>query len=185
MSLLVLAGNSSAARSRFLRNGRGPRLRPGISNCSERPNLHAPSCNSFHEPRSVTEHRGIKPSEQWHIIAKHLSWVNSRKRQATRCMGGQEGRYVRQVWFVRVLVRANRESPEKVLEERFCASNLPTGRLGGDAILDVVRAHWRIENNCFGRLDIERRSWDRCTTTSSPLSMDSRGRGARGLLMPC
>jgi hypothetical protein len=27
--------------------------------------------------------------------------------------------------------------------------------LGGDGILALVRAHWRIENNCFGRLDIE------------------------------
>jgi hypothetical protein len=56
---------------------------------------------------------------------------------------------------VRVLARANREAPETVLEERFYATNFPTGRLGVDAILALVRAYWRIENNCFGRLDIE------------------------------
>jgi hypothetical protein len=82
-------------------------------------------------------------------------WIKRQMWRTSDMAGWGNWSHLRQVWLVRVLVRTNRESPEKVLEERFYASNLPTGRLGGDSILDLVRAHWRIENNCFGRLDIE------------------------------
>jgi hypothetical protein len=91
-----------------------------------------------------------------------MDWESdlSRGWQAATLANQRDGRmgnrsHLRQVWLVRVLARANREAPETVLEERFYATNLPTGRLGGDAILDLVRAHSRIENNFFVRLDIE------------------------------
>jgi len=82
-------------------------------------------------------------------------WIKRQLWRTCEMAGWGAWSHLRQVWLVRVLARANREAPETVLEERFYATNLPTGRLGGDAILRLVRAHWRIENNCFGRLDIE------------------------------
>jgi len=82
-------------------------------------------------------------------------WIKRQLWRTSEMAGWGTWSHLRQVWLVRVLVRANREAPETVLEERFYATNLPAGRLGGDAILALVRAHWRIENNCFGRLDIE------------------------------
>ncbi len=82
-------------------------------------------------------------------------WIKRQLWRTSEMAGWGTWSHLRQVWLVRVLVRANREAPERVLEERFYATNLPTGRLSGDAILRLVRAHWRIENNCFGRLDIE------------------------------
>jgi hypothetical protein len=82
-------------------------------------------------------------------------WIKRQLWRTSEMAGWGTWSHLRQVWLVRVLARANREAPETVLEERFYATNLPTGRLGGDAILALVRAHWRIENNCFGRLDIE------------------------------
>jgi hypothetical protein len=63
--------------------------------------------------------------------------------------------HLRQVWLVRVLVRDGKNGPERILEDRLYATNLVRGRLQPHHILDLVRAHWRIENNCFGRLDIE------------------------------
>jgi len=63
--------------------------------------------------------------------------------------------HLRQVWLVRVLARKGKDGPERVLEDRLYATNLVRGRLKPEQILDLVRAHWRIENNCFGRLDIE------------------------------
>jgi hypothetical protein len=63
--------------------------------------------------------------------------------------------HLRQVWHVRVLARQGKDGPERILEDRIYATNLTRGRLKSDDILALVRAHWRIENNCFGRLDIE------------------------------
>jgi predicted transposase YbfD/YdcC len=63
--------------------------------------------------------------------------------------------HLRQLWLVRVVARDPRTGCERVLEDRLYATNLVRGRLAPQRILDLVRAHWRIENNCFGRLDIE------------------------------
>jgi hypothetical protein len=82
-------------------------------------------------------------------------WIKRRLWRTSEMAGWGTWSHLRQVWMVRVLARPNKDGPEKILEERLYATNLPWGRLGGDAILALVRAHWRIENNCFGRLDIE------------------------------
>lgn len=63
--------------------------------------------------------------------------------------------HLRQVWLVRVLARQGKDGPVRILENRIYATNLVRGRLQSEHILALVRAHWRIENNCFGRLDIE------------------------------
>ncbi len=62
--------------------------------------------------------------------------------------------HLRQVVLVRVLARDGRDGPERVLEDRYYVTNLVRGRLDGNAMLGLVRAHWRIENNLHGTLDI-------------------------------
>jgi predicted transposase YbfD/YdcC len=63
--------------------------------------------------------------------------------------------HLRQVWLVRVLSKQGRDGAEKVLENRLYVTNLLSARLAPKDIVKLVRAHWRIENNCFGTLDIE------------------------------
>ncbi|HEY3354487.1 MAG TPA: transposase [Polyangia bacterium] len=45
--------------------------------------------------------------------------------------------------------------PPKILEERYHVTNLVRGRLKGKHLLALDRAHWRIENNLHGALDIQ------------------------------
>jgi len=70
--------------------------------------------------------------------------------------------HLRQLWLLRVLVRHPEDGRIEVLEERVYATNLPTAhRIHGPHILSLVRAHWRIENELHGTLDIELREDDR------------------------
>jgi hypothetical protein len=62
--------------------------------------------------------------------------------------------HLRQVVLVRVLARVGKDGPERVLEDRYYVTNLRRGRLDGAQMLRVVRAHWRIENDLHGTLDI-------------------------------
>ena len=68
--------------------------------------------------------------------------------------------HLRQVWMIRVLKHPGfargeeRLGPIQILEERLYATNLVWGRLRGEQIERLVRAHWRIENNLHGTLDI-------------------------------
>jgi hypothetical protein len=68
-------------------------------------------------------------------------WIKRQLWRTSEMAGWGAWSHLRQVWLVPVLVRANREAPERVIEERFYATNLPTGRLSSDAILRLVRAH--------------------------------------------
>lgn len=65
--------------------------------------------------------------------------------------------HLRQVWMVRVLRRAagHGHGPVQILEERLYVTNLPRGRLSADNCLRLVRAHWRIENELHGTLDLQ------------------------------
>ena len=68
---------------------------------------------------------------------------------------------MRQVWLVRVLARDGKDGEVRLLEERLYLTNLPTShRLRGAHILTLVRAHWRIENELRGTLDLELREDD-------------------------
>ncbi len=56
------------------------------------------------------------------------------------------------------LVRKVRKAPDgttEVVEDRFFISCLPVNRLKPCEILEVVRRHWRIENECFWTLDTQ------------------------------
>jgi len=65
--------------------------------------------------------------------------------------------HLRQVWMVRVLARPchGAQGPVHILEERIYATNLVKGRLGDQDCLRLIRAHWRIENELHGTLDIQ------------------------------
>lgn len=51
--------------------------------------------------------------------------------------------------------RAPHQGPVQILEERLYVTNLVRGRLNGEQMLRLARAHWRIENDCHGSLDIQ------------------------------
>jgi hypothetical protein len=82
-------------------------------------------------------------------------WIKRQLWRTQDLAGWGTWSHLRQVWLVRVLVRKSKDGPEQILEDRLYATNLVPGRLKPEHIVDLVRAHWRIENNCFGRLDIE------------------------------
>jgi len=70
--------------------------------------------------------------------------------------------HLRQVVLIRVWKAAGCQSgkapvygPPQILEERWHVTNLPRGRLNGQQLLALDRAHWRIENNLHGTLDIQ------------------------------
>lgn len=73
-------------------------------------------------------------------------------------MAGWGGwKHLRQVWLVRVLKRPPRGcyEPVQILEERLYVTNLVRGRLSAEDCLRLVRAHWRIENELHGTLDLQ------------------------------
>jgi hypothetical protein len=55
--------------------------------------------------------------------------------------------------------RAPYQGPIHILEERFHLTNLVRGRLHGEQLIRLDRAHWRIENDLHGSLDIQ---WQLC-----------------------
>ena len=69
--------------------------------------------------------------------------------------------HLRQVWLVRVLRHPGFVDgqeclgPVQLLEDRLYATNLVWGRLKGPEIEQLVRAHWRCENNLHGTMDIQ------------------------------
>lgn len=73
----------------------------------------------------------------------------------TREMRGWNGwDHLRQVWLVRK-VRVKDDGREEVVEDRFFAVSVPVNRLKPWEILEVVRRHWRIENECYWTLDTQ------------------------------
>ncbi len=82
-------------------------------------------------------------------------WVKRQLWRTTDLAAWGTWTHLRQVWLVRVLHRRSKNSPEQVLEDRLFATNLPRPRLAPVPTLDLVRAHWRIENCCFGTLDVQ------------------------------
>jgi hypothetical protein len=115
------------------------------------------------EARAVFATATAAPPEvesAWEIDSSR-GWVK-RQLWTTSAMAGWPGwEHLRQVWLVRVLARDGKNGPERVIEERLYLTNLPpTHKLRGAHILALVRAHWRIENELHGTLDIELREDD-------------------------
>jgi hypothetical protein len=82
-------------------------------------------------------------------------WIKRQVWRTSEIAGFGAWSHLRQAWLVRVLVKDRHRNTQKVLEDRLYVTNLVPGRLSPEHTLALVRSHWRIENNCFGRLDIE------------------------------
>ena len=65
------------------------------------------------------------------------------------------------MWLVRVWRKRTKDAPVEHLEDRIYATNLlENHRIRGKHILALIRAHWRIENELHGTLDLELREDD-------------------------
>ena len=76
--------------------------------------------------------------------------------------GWGEWSHLRQVVLVRILQSPGRQhgpapfqGPVRILEDHYRLTNLVPGRLKGKDFIDLDRAHWRIENDFHGTLDIQ------------------------------
>jgi Transposase DDE domain len=82
-------------------------------------------------------------------------WVRRQIWRTDEMAGWGSWKHLRQVILVRVLARTGRTGRVRVLENRYYITNLARGRLNGEQLLKLVRAHWRIENNLHGALDVQ------------------------------
>jgi hypothetical protein len=104
--------------------------------------------------RPVAEDNGWEQDSSRGIIKRQL-WTT------TELAAWPGWEHMRQLWLVRVLVWDPKRKRASILEERLYATNLPTAHaIHGSHILSLVRAHWRIENELHGTLDIQLREDD-------------------------
>lgn len=82
-------------------------------------------------------------------------WIRRQLWRTDEMAGWGTWTHLRQVVLLRVLARDGRDGPERVLEDRYYVTNLVPGRLDGAQMIRLTRAHWRIENNLHGALDIQ------------------------------
>jgi hypothetical protein len=88
-------------------------------------------------------------------------WIKRELWTSTELAGWPGWEHLQQIWLVRVWRRATSDGPVELLEDRVYATNLRENhRIRGRRILTLVRAHWRIENNLHGTLDIQLREDD-------------------------
>jgi hypothetical protein len=117
------------------------------------------------EARGVLEpmarrQRPVTEDERWEQDSSR-GWIKRQLWISTELAGWPGWEHLRQVWLVRVLALDSETDRVTVLEERVYATNLTTGHaIRGPHILDLVRAHWRIENELHGTLDIQLREDD-------------------------
>jgi hypothetical protein len=126
----------------------------GLKN--NQPELHAEARRHLEptvDPRTKTYPVAPEAETPWE---RHKGTRIRRQLWRTRDMAGYQGwTHLKQV----VLVRQTTEDPTgfkaPVIEDRYFVTNLVPGRLDGTQLLTLVRMHWRIENNCFGTLDVQ------------------------------
>jgi hypothetical protein len=82
-------------------------------------------------------------------------WIRRQLWRTDELAGWGAWSHLRQVVLVRVLARQGKDGPIRILEERYYVTNLVRGRLDGMQMLRLVRAHWRIENDLHGSLDVQ------------------------------
>ena len=81
-------------------------------------------------------------------------WIRRQLWRTDEMAGWGKWTHLRQVVLLRVRAR-DADGNERVLEDRYYVTNLVRGRLDGAQLLRLARAHWRIENNLHGALDIQ------------------------------
>jgi hypothetical protein len=82
-------------------------------------------------------------------------WVRRQLWRTDEMAGWNGWSHLRQVVLVRVVARDGRDGAERILEDHYYLTNLVRGRLDGEQLLRLTRAHWRIENDLHGSLDIQ------------------------------
>jgi len=89
-------------------------------------------------------------------------WIRRELWRTDELAGWGDWTHLRQVVLVRVWQAPGClsgkdpvQGPPRLLEERFHVTNLVRGRLKGVHLLALDRAHWRIENDLHGALDIQ------------------------------
>lgn len=110
-------------------------------------------------PRSQTT--APEAETHWELDSSR-GWICYQLWRTDEMAGWGKWRHLRQVVLVRVLQSPGplhgkhvKEGPIRILEERLYLTNLVRGRLDGAQLLRLTRAHWRIENNLHGTLDIQ------------------------------
>lgn len=82
-------------------------------------------------------------------------WIRRQLWRTDEMAGWNGWSHLRQVVLVRVVARDGRDGVERILEDHYYVTNLVRGRLDGEELLRLARAHWRIENDLHGSLDIQ------------------------------
>ena len=94
---------------------------------------------------------------KWELDSSR-GWIKRQIWRTKEMVAWGDWSHLRQVIMVRVLQRPgtdDKEGPIHILEERLYVTNLPYQRITARVWLDLIRAHWRIENNLHGTLDIQ------------------------------
>jgi hypothetical protein len=112
------------------------------------------------EPIAARE-RPVAQDSGWEQDSSR-GWIKRQLWTTTELAGWPGWEHLQQLWLMRVLVFHPEDERVEVLEERLYATNLRTAHpIHGEHILSLVRAHWCIENELHGTLDIELREDDR------------------------
>ena len=110
-------------------------------------------------PRTLAE--APEAETDWELDSTR-GWIRRQLWRTDEMAGWGSWTHLRQVVLVRILQAPGPlhgpspcQGPIHVLEERFHVTNLVRGRLNGEQLLSLDRAHWRIENDLHGSLDIQ------------------------------
>jgi hypothetical protein len=111
---------------------------------------------------SVAEHEPALAADDGWERDSSRGWIKRELWTSTELAGWPGWEHLQQVWLVRVWTKPAPKGPVELLEDRIYATNLrERHRIRGQRILTLVRAHWRIENNLHGTLDIQMREDDK------------------------
>jgi hypothetical protein len=111
--------------------------------------------------QSLAEHEpAVAADDGWQCDSSR-GWIKRQLWTSTELAGWPGWEHLRQVWLVRVWARKTKDGPVELLEDRIYATNLREAhRIRGQRILTLIRAHWRVENNLHGTLDLQFREDD-------------------------
>ena len=106
---------------------------------------------------------GEPPAAQtdWELDSTR-GWIKRELWRADHPAPWSDWTHLRQVVLIRVWKAVGSQTgknpllgPPQILEERFKVTNLVRGRLSAAQLLVLDRAHWRIENDLHGALDVQ------------------------------
>ena len=99
------------------------------------------------------QHEAPEAQTDWESDSSR-GWIRRQIWRTDEMAGWGKWTHLRQVVLLRVLLREP-DGTERVLEDRYYLTNLVRGRLDGEQLIRLARAHWRIENDLHGALDIQ------------------------------